>query len=393
MPTESAFLLAGLLFVAAALGYVFARFGDDDEEDRGQTAYLRGFRYLLEEQPDRAVEAFTRATDLDEETLETHFALGQLFRKRGEVERAIRVHRDLMERRNLSAEQRDQAKFALAGDYLSAGLFDRAEALLAELRGAPRHRVDALRQLSRLCELTREWQRAIELQRELDAVDQTAARPGTIAHYYCELAEQALRDKDLARAGEMLQLAEQAGQESARVWLARGALAEGSGDHRLASRCYRRVAEKEPALLLEALPKLWQACQAAGAVAEFSSFVQRLLQQSAGAARAVALATILEPALDEPLALQCLWQFLSEDRTLTTLIDGTRLAQASDTERRQALERIRGALRNMATAGRSYRCLECGYSSMALQWQCPGCRAWDTVRPQVQLTLGAGERS
>lgn len=391
MPTESAFLFAGLLFVAAALGYVFARFGDDEDE-QGQSQYLRGFRYLIEEQPDRAVEAFTRAGDLDEETLETHFALGQLFRKRGEVERAIRVHRDLMDRRNLSPEQRDQAKFALAGDYLSAGLFDRAESLLTDLKDAPRHRVAALRQLIRLSELTCEWERAIELYGQLEKADRSAAQPGIIAHYYCELAELALRDRDLARAAEMLRKAEETGQETARVWLLRGALCEEGGDPRTAIRCYRRVVDKEPALLVEAIPRLWKACRAAGRLPEFTGMVREFLQQDRRAGRAVALASILEPSLHDPQAMECLWRFLSDDPTLTALIDAERLRQAPDTDRSQALERVRGALRAMAESGRSYVCLECGYRSMRLQWQCPGCHTWDTVRPQVRLTFDTGIR-
>lgn len=391
MPTESAFFLAGLLFVAAGLGYVFARFRDDEDE-RDQAQYLRGVRFLLQEQPDRAVEAFTRAGDLDEETLETHFALGQLFRKRGEVERAIRVHRDLMERRNLSPEQRDQARFALAGDYLSAGLFDRAEALLGELQDSPRHRAEALRQLIRLSELTREWDRAIELRGELEKTDRSAAQPGVIAHYCCELAEQALRERNPARAAELLQRTERAGQEIARVWLARGALAEDSGDPRAAIRCYRRVAEREPALLVEVLPRLWKACNASGDRTEFSNLIKQFLEQDAKAGRAVALASILDLSIDDPQAIQCLWNFISEDRTLTSLIDADRLAAAPPAERRQALERARTALRAMAVAGRSYVCMECGYRSLSLQWQCPGCGAWDTVRPQVRLVFDSGER-
>jgi lipopolysaccharide biosynthesis regulator YciM len=391
MPTESAFFLAGLLFVAAALGYVFARFRDEEDE-RDQAQYLRGVRFLLQEQPDRAVEAFTRAGDLDEETLETHFALGQLFRKRGEVERAIKVHRDIIERRNLTAEQRDQARFALAGDYLSAGLFDRAEALLGELRGSPRHHAEAMQELIRLSELTREWERAIELRAELEKADRRAGRPGVIAHYCCELAEQALRERNAASASDMLRRAESAGQEIGRVWLVRGALAEENGDMRLAIRCYRRVVEREPALLVDVLPRLWKACNAAGDRTEFSSVIRQVLEQDARAGRAVALASILDPSMDDPQVIQCLWSFISEDRTLTALIDAERLAAAAPAERRQALERARAALRTMAAAGRSYVCMECGYRSLGLQWQCPGCRAWDTVRPQVRLVFDSAER-
>lgn len=391
MPTEAAYFFAGLLFVAAALGYVFARLGQLDDDERGPRGldYVRGLKFLLKEQPDRALEALTGAAELDDDTVETHFALGQLFRKRGEVERAIRVHRDLMDRPNLKRDRREQAQFALAEDYLAAGLFDRAEALLTELRDSPRRSLEALRRLVRLSELTREWERAIELQRELEAGDRS--RSGHAAHYLCELAEQARQAGDLDRARAWLDRAEHGRQESVRVLLARAALAGDTGDHALAFRCYRRVAEREPSLLVDVLPRLAAACKAAGQPEEFSQFLGDLLRHDPRAAHAVSFATIMDPAIDDPAAVGCLWDFLTSDHTLQALIDGDRLRAAPETERRAALERVREALRGMATAGRAYRCLECGYTSVSLQWQCPGCGAWDTVRPRMRLAFESGD--
>lgn len=394
MPTEAAFFFAGLLFVAAALGYVFARLGQLDDDDRGPGGldYVRGLKFLLKEQPDRALEALTGPGEIDEDTIETHFALGQLFRKRGEVERAIRVHRDLMDRPNLKRDEREKAQFALAEDYLSAGLFDRAESLLTELRESPRQGVQALRRLIRLSELTREWERAIELHRELERGDRAASRSGVVAHYLCELADQARQAKDLNRAKAWLDRAEQGRQDTARVLLVRAAIASDLGDHELAERCYRRVAEREPSLLVDVLPRLSAACKAGGREGEFSRFLADCLRQDSRAGRSVALATMLDPGITDGLALQCLWDFVGADQTLQTLIDGERLRGAPESERRQALERIRGGLRTMATAGRAYRCLECGYTSVTQQWQCPGCGAWDTVRPRVRLAFESSDR-
>ncbi len=394
MPTEAAFFFAGLLFVAAALGYVFARLGQLDDDEGGPTGleYVRGLKFLLKEQPDRALEAFTGRTELDEDGIETHFALGQLFRKRGEVERAIRVHRDLMDRPNLKRDRREQAQFALAEDYLSAGLFDRAEALLAELRESPRKGVEALRRLVRLSELTREWERAIELHRELEESDRSAARSGNVAHYLCELAEQARQAKDLERATAWLDRAGDGRQESVRVLLTRAAIAGDAGDHALAIRCYRHVAEREPSLLVDVLARLSAACKAGNREGEFSAFLGDLLRQDARANRAVAFATMMNSGIDDPRAIQCLWEFVTGDATLKTLIDADRLRMLPEAERRAALERLRGALRDMATAGRAYRCLECGYSSASLQWQCPSCGGWDTVRPRVRLAFESSDR-
>jgi lipopolysaccharide biosynthesis regulator YciM len=393
MPTESAFFLAGLLFLAAALGYVFARLGEEDDPSRPAVGeYLRGLKFLLKEQPDRAVEAFTRATDIDEESLETHFALGQLFRRRGEVERAIRVHRDLMERPSLNRDQQEDARFALAEDYLSAGLFDRAEALLNDLHDSPRYRRQALTQMIRLSEMTREWERAIELHNDLERTDRGTARPGAVGHYWCELAEQARREGNRAKAAEYLRAAEQNGSETVRVAFLHGGLAEDAGDAAMAVAQYRKVAQREPALLLDVLPRLWSVSRSAGRTAEFAEFAAQLVEQNPAVSKALALAAILDPSIDDDLVIRCFTDLLANDRTLRSLVDLDRIRAGSPVERTAGLERLRLALRDVALKGRTYRCYECGYTSLSLQWQCPGCRAWDTVRPQVRLIFEASDK-
>lgn len=395
MPTESAFFFAGLLFVAAALGYVFARLGQLDDEERQPRGldYVRGLKFLLKEQPDRALEALTGAAEIDEDTLETHFALGQLFRKRGEVERAIRVHRDLIERPNLRREFREQAQFELAQDYLSAGLFDRAEALLAELRSSPKFGLHALRKLIRLSELTREWERAIELHRELEQHDRSAARSGTVSHYLCELAEQARQAGDSRGAAAWLDRAEQGRAETVRAVLTRAAIAVDAGDQEAAIRWLRQAAKREPSLLVEILPRLWSACASGDCQHEFAGFLAALLHQDPAAGRAIALATMLDPRITDECALQCLWNFVIADPTLQALVEGGQpVATGQERAAHRILPRVRGALQAMASRGRTYRCLECGYASVSMQWQCPGCAAWDTVRPRVRLAFESSDR-
>ncbi len=247
MPTESAFLLAGLLFVAAALGYVFAKFGESESpeelSDRLSDDYLKGLNYVLNEEPDRAVELFTRMAELDDETLETHFALGSLFRKRGEVDRAIRVHQNLMARPNLTRAQKDQVEAALAEDYLSAGLLDRAESLFLKLRESAEIRRQALNRLIRIYELTREWDKAIEIHKELSRIDATAVSPEHVAHYFCELAAQASAEKDFAGAREMLDQADSGRDRTVRSTLIRADIAHETGHQKEAIHLYQNVAK------------------------------------------------------------------------------------------------------------------------------------------------------
>ena len=174
MPTEATFLLAGLFIIAAATGWAFARFSDLKRDEAPpapvSSDYLRGLNLVLNRQTDEALELFVRMAKVDEDTLETHFALGHLFRRRGEVDRAIRVHQNLLARPSLNEAQRHQALFSLAQDYLSAGLFDRAEKLFGELRSSSTRGEAALRNLVDIYVRQSDWSKAIEVHRALETL-------------------------------------------------------------------------------------------------------------------------------------------------------------------------------------------------------------------------------
>ena len=161
--------------------------------------YFAGLNYLINEQPDRAVEVFTRMVDVDKETVEIHFALGSLFRRRGEVDRAIRVHQSILDRPKLDPEQRELALQELAVDYLRAGLLDHSETSVQVLAESDSHRLTALRSLTRIYEQQRDWQQAIVTHRML-AANGGPAQASAVAHYYCELAEAARMQGELDEA-------------------------------------------------------------------------------------------------------------------------------------------------------------------------------------------------
>ncbi|MDC3267214.1 lipopolysaccharide assembly protein LapB, partial [Gammaproteobacteria bacterium] len=206
MPTEATFFLAGLFVIAAATGWLFARHLNKKESNPPPQAinadYLRGLNLVLNRQTEEALELFVRMAKVDDDTLETHFALGHLFRRRGEVDRAIRVHKNLLARPSLNEIQRDQAQFSLAQDYLSAGFFDRAEALFSKLGNSSSLGEASLQNLVDIYEREQEWGKAIEVHRELEIL--TGEKSTEIAHYYCELAENARLDGDLALARQHL---------------------------------------------------------------------------------------------------------------------------------------------------------------------------------------------
>ncbi len=394
MPTESTFLLAGLLFLAAALGYFFARFGDDeegiDQSEPNETLnadYIKGLNFLLNEQPDQALEVFLRMVEVDDETLETHFALGGLFRRRGEVDRAIRVHQNIIARPNLSLMHREHALVSLAEDYLGAGLFDRAEKLFQELCDSAEYRIRALHKLVRIYEVTHDWEQAIEAYRELEKIDPNLEEVGQVAHYYCELAEHAVQDRDFVRARELLQKAGSDQHSTVRARLALADLARETGDHKQSVKLFREVMDAEPRLIGEVIPRLAESCRALDDQALLSDSLNKLRKNEPLASKAIALAAIHDPQIQNETALQCLWDYIAEDPILVNLVEIEELGQGDTEARQKTVERVRRGLAALISATHRYRCNECGYVTSQLLWQCPSCRSWETVVPVGRLSL------
>lgn len=383
MPTESTFLLAGLFVIAAAVGWLFARLPDFWRDERPESSisadYLRGLNLVLNRQTDEALELFVQMAKVDDETLETHFALGHLFRRRGEVDRAIRVHQNLLARPNLSDTQRHQALFSLARDYLGAGLFDRAEKLFIELRSSPTMSVAALRNLVDIYERQRDWDKAIEMRRKLDA--RTGEKSVEIAHYYCELAERARLDGDMASARQHLKNSRRSASGTLRGALIRAAIAREEGDHSLAVTLYKQLLTADRRLMVDILPLLEAACRETGRDEEVERYLRGLIGKEGSIKRDIAYAAItsgLEPA---PLFRECVEEFLLDNDTLAPLIDIEHLKALPPDRRQASIHRICGGLRRLAMSGSRYRCTSCGYSTKRLLWHCPSCKSWESIRP------------
>src|SRR5260370_13235351 len=222
--------------------------------------YLRGREYLVPEQPDRALDMFMKLMDANADTIETHFALGALYRRRGEVERAIRIHQNLLAREALAPEHREQALLALAQDYLRAGLLDRAEGLCQQVSEVPRLRASALDALRLVYERQHDWQQALGAYRQLARIK--AAPPRIVAaHYLCELAALAIERGDTMDARRLLREAREEATPFPRAALLRAQIAERDAQPALAVRLLTQALTESPELLQDELPHLLQMLQ------------------------------------------------------------------------------------------------------------------------------------
>ncbi len=365
--------------VAFALGWMASRFDLRQlkrEREDAPRAYFKGLNLLLNEQQDKAIDAFIQAVQDDPDTTELHFALGNLFRRRGEFERAVRVHEHLLGRSDLKAGDRDRAQRALAQDYMKAGLFDRAEAAWHALEGTPFDGEARLALLS-LYERSRDWQRAADIARQLEGGG-GASFASRIAHYECELAEAADKAGQPAEAEAALQRARTAAPQAPRPWLLAGQRALRQGDPERALAAWDSLREHHPATFLLVAAEYAQAARAADQTGAAHTALTAALMQRPALELVQALEALEAP--DDPARLPRLLAQLQQQPSLSGAQRLLALPPEAWTD--EAWAALRAAVARSVVPLQRYRCAACGFEAQHYFWQCPGCLSWDSYPPQ-----------
>jgi lipopolysaccharide assembly protein B len=338
--------------------------------------YLTGLDYLVTEQPDRALDMFLKLMDANADTIETHFALGTLYRRRGEVERAIRIHQNLLARKALASEHREQALLALAQDYLRAGLLDRAEGLFQQVSEVPRLRASALDALRLVYERQHDWQQALGTYRQLARIK--AAPPRIVAaHYLCELAALAIERGDTADARQLLRDARGEAAPFARAALLRAEIAERDGEPALAVRLLRQALTESPALLQDELPHLLKLADPQTRNVILADLVAQAESHDFAELKRLVFAAIAADLIDAPPLRGAIEKVLSQDATLQAV---WRAGPAQ-------YERTAHEIGALLAHAEKYRCNECGFSGRTFYWCCPACHTWDSVEAYAIVKL------
>ncbi len=400
-----------LVFSAVAIGWALGRFGPGTQSRRPRDQgmyrqYYRGLNYLLNDQPDEAIDAFIDSLDVNDDTLETHLAVGNLMRRKGEVERAIRIHQNLLARPSLNQSQLQQAHLELARDFMSAGLLDRAERLLQDLiQQSVELREISLRLLMEIYQGEREWQRAIDTA-QLLLPRRSLLRPVSpqersiltiVAQYHCELAEAAMAQKDYPGARAALKQALAQERDCARASLLLGRLELACGHYRYAVRALRRVRYQDPALLGELLQDLKTAYGGLGLRGEYREFLQECLAEYPSTTLLLAAVDDLRGHEGRQASLAFLAERLRQRPTLrgvSRLIELTLEPGAADAGSGELGEAGRAGqadtaniallqvlVQQLLSIKPVYQCHHCGFSGRNLHWLCPSCKQWNTIRP------------
>lgn len=341
-------------------------------------SYFQGLNFLLNEQPDKAIDSFLEVAKIDPQTIELHFALGNLFRRRGETERAIRMHQNLIERDDLEEQYRLQALAELGEDYLRSGLLDRAEDIFNKLLDTRLAEV-AKRNLLEIFQVEKEWLKAIEIARELP--DVTSQRE--LAEYYCELAASEIMRSRSDSARGYLQEAVQHNRKCVRASLLEGDLLAQEGNSAGAIEVWQRIEQQDPAYLSLIAQRLLDAYRKESRRDEGIALLRGYLEHYASLDLLEVVYQLVLESEGEESAYRLVRDELQRNPTLLGLekLIGARLPLVA-AETRSDLELARSIVQGYTKRLSRYQCDNCGFKARQFYWRCPACGGWETYPPR-----------
>jgi lipopolysaccharide biosynthesis regulator YciM len=344
------------------------------ENRQAPKAYFKGLNFLLNEQQDQAIDAFIEAVQNDPDTSELHFALGNLFRRRGEYERAVRVHQHLLSRGDLVTDDRHRAQHALALDYLKAGLLDRAEEALLKLEGT---RFEAQARLALLAnyERSRDWEHAAGVARKLEAAGQ-GSFAGRLAHYLCEQAAARVTAGKPDEAAALLSQAISTAPHTPRPRIDMAALQRQQGDHQQACTTLAEAMLEAPAATPLIAPLLAASAIAAGSIEPTLVLMKSRYEESSSIDVLDAIVT-LEAATGDAALTARQWYARHLEKE-PSLVAAAKWIAGEKLEHEQFHPQVQRALDHAVKPLTRYRCAACGFEAKRHFWQCPGCQAWDS---------------
>ena len=376
-------LLFLLLPVAAGYGYIMGR-NSVRQAQRKQSSilskhYFRGLNFLLSDQPDRAVDTLIKMINVNSDTVETHIAMGNFYRQRGEIDRAIRVHQNLVSRDEIQSTQRELALKELGRDYMQAGFLERAEGAFVSLLNSDKHFEFAQQQLFAIYQTTKEWGRAIDLAEKMLAENDSIR--SKLAHFYCEQAQLELDNEDIPAALKVLQKAVNVDEQAVRPWLMLGEVTFDQGRLKEAGEYLVQVANRDKNWFIEAVPLLEQIASETGDWQRFEQLLNDNWVQSA------TLYLAMVDVFSNKGEVQHAADYLFEQLQKTPTMRGFhRLMQlycelSDDANAKATYQQLRQLVAKQIEQRPRYRCKSCGFSGRKLYWLCPSCKKWGVVNP------------
>lgn len=385
MGVDWTLLLWLLLPMAAISGWFAAKrsFSRNNTNANRQLSpeYFKGLNYVLNEQPDKAIEIFIKMLEVDSDTVETHLALGNLFRRRGEVDRAIRIHQNLIARPTLSREQRSMALLELGMDYMRSGLLDRAEGLFEELVESGAYTSQAFAKLLEIYQQENDWNNAIAVARRLEVVSGENIDE-MIAQFYCELACENFSQAEDKKGKDNLKRALNIDPNCVRASLIEAEMAGKDGKYRQAIKAYKRIEKQDPEYIPEIIGPMLNCYRQLDKIDEYMKYLREIVATYGGITPLLSLTELIGEVSGEKDAIKFISMELKRRPTVRgvdKLIEYV-LTNANG-EILDSLKMIKDMTGKLLQNSPVYQCNHCGFDGKSIHWQCPSCKRWNTIKP------------
>ncbi len=378
-----------LFLLAIAIAWVLGRRSQPQHEPLRKSKlprdYLIGLNFLLNEETDKAVDIFVKMLEVDSDTVETHLAVAKLFRRRGEVDRAIRIHQNLIARPQLEKIHREQSLFELGQDYLSGGMLDRAERIFLELVNTKSHSASALRTLIDIYQQEKDWKLAVKMAVQYEAVTKQNMQP-VIAHYHCELAENAYLKNQYDSAMDALNSAIVSDRFCVRASLLQAKILMAQDDYKGAAQQLKKIKDQNPDYLSESIELLASCYEALNQEEKLVVYLKKLLNDYPRVPVVLILAERVRKWKGDKVAASFVADYVRRYPSLRGLYLFVNLYISSAEGRaKEDLHILQNLMKNLLADKPDYQCRACGFSGKTLHWQCPGCKQWSTILPVYSL--------
>lgn len=379
-------LLFLLLPVAMGYGWFMGRNSvkqsDHSAKQELSIKYSTGLNYLLSNQQDKAIDYLLEALKVEDDTVEAHFAMANLFRRRGELDRALKVHEHLVRQKNLPNSAKEQAVFELAKDFLSAGLYDRAEAMFHKLLKSKTYGLKSLTSLMKIYQSTKDWQQGIALKK---AIVKTRDKKllHTLANFYCELASTALEKDEFIEVIELLEHALSHDQNSSRANWLMAQIYENHQQFNEACQCYKAIYEQDKEFFPDVIEKMFFCYQALDEEDEFFKFIRKVYDETGSTSALIKYLSHVEQRKGINPAKVFILSALKRRPTIRGFKYFVRM-QMTDSESENTsenLEVIRELVSAYLNVKHRYSCRTCGFNSGTHYWSCPSCHDWEQLKP------------
>lgn len=367
--------------IAWYLGYRARRKEEIPQKSNIPRDYLIGLNFLLNEETDKAVDVFVKMLEVDSDTVETHLAVGKLFRRRGEVDRAIRIHQNLIARPQLQRVHREQSLYELGQDYLSAGVLDRAERIFLELANAKSHSAQALKTLIDIYQQEKDWENAVLVAIKYENVTKQNMQP-VIAHFHCEISEVAFIRGQLEVASAHLLKASSADPSCVRASLLQAKIYIQRFEYKEALLALKKIKNQNSDYLSEAIDLIASCYENLNQEDELVIYLKNLADEYPRVPIVLILAERIRKWKGDKVAVSFVADYVRRFPSLRGLYLFINLyISTAEGRAKKDLHILQNLMKKVISGRPDYQCTSCGFSCRSLHWQCPGCRQWSTIMP------------